>query len=181
MSDYKYSTGTGSEKTACAVGRDLGISSKFSIEICRWLRYRNLQNAKKLLEIVMERKTAVPFLKFTQDLGHKPGKMTSGRYPYKASEAILGVLKSVEKNAAFKNLDTDNLKIIHMCAQKASSPMHSGRHGGRAMKRTHIEIVVAEQKTAQKKGESAAHKKTSNTSSNASKSKESKSSLEAKQ
>lgn len=177
MSDYKYSTRTGNEKTACAVGRDLGISSKFSIEICRWLRYRNLQNAKKLLETVMDKKTAVPFLKFTQDLGHKPGKMASGRYPYNASKAILEALESAEKNAAFKNLDTDNLKIIHMSAQKASSPMHSGRHGGRAMKRTHIEIVVAEQKAAAQKTESAKPKKESSPKI----SKESKAFPEAKQ
>lgn len=147
MTVYGYSTQLQGEHTACASGRDLGMSTKASVEICRWIRYRNLQKAKNLLQLVLEKKLAVPYLKFIQDVGHKPG-IRSGRYPVKAVKEILTLLESVEKNAVFKNLNVDNLKIVHINAHKASTPMQQGRHGGRVMKRTHVEIVVAEEKSA---------------------------------
>jgi large subunit ribosomal protein L22 len=149
MTNYRYSTETGKEATACAAGRDLSISTKFSVEICRLLRYRNLQKAKNLLVLALEKKRAIPFKRHICDLGHKPG-MAAGRYPIKACEGIMEVLNSVEKNAVFKNMNPDNLKIIHICAQMASRPRHPGRHGGRKSKRSHIEIVVAEEKPVQK-------------------------------
>ncbi len=148
MATYRYSTQLDNEHTARAAGRDLSISTKASVEICRWLRYRDLQKAKRLLEMVMQKKLAVPYVRFNRDVGHKPGNMTAGRYPYKASKEFFNLLTLVEKNAAFKNLDTENLKIVHLNAHKASVPMHYGRQGARAMKRTHVEVVVAEQKPA---------------------------------
>ncbi|MFA5142402.1 MAG: 50S ribosomal protein L22 [Candidatus Woesearchaeota archaeon] len=154
MADYNYSTQINGEKTARAVGRDLGISTKFSIEICRLIRYKNLKKAKALLELTLDMKRAIPFKRAVFDLGHKPG-MAAGRFPLKACEGILEILNSVEKNAAFKNLDVNNLKIVHINAQKASRPYHPGRQSGTKHKRSHIEIVVAEQKAPK-----AAEKKT---------------------
>ena len=143
MASYKYSTQLKNEQTACAVGRDLGISTKAGVEICRWLRYRNLYKAKNLLQMVMDKKMAVPYFRFNTDVGHKPG-IKSGRFPFNASKEILSLLNSAEKNAVFKNLEIENLKIVHINAQKASAPTQNGRHGGRVMKRTHVEVVLAE-------------------------------------
>ncbi|MBS3112684.1 50S ribosomal protein L22 [Candidatus Woesearchaeota archaeon] len=147
MAIYGYSTKLNGEHVARASGRDLGISTKTSIEICRWLRYRNLQKAKNLLEKVIIKKVAVPYLRFNTKMGHKPG-ITSGGYPISAAKEILRLLNSVEKNAQSKSLNIETLKIIHMNAHKASTPVHAGRHGGRVMKRTHVEILVAEEKPA---------------------------------
>lgn len=152
MAEYKYAFQKfNKELMSRAVGRDLGISSKQSIEICKYLRHRKLQQAKKTLERVIKKEQAIPFTRFTNGLGHRPGKMSSGRYPFKASTAILKLLESVEANAQTKGLNTGELEIVHLSAQRAAMPMHSGRHHGTQFKRTHIEIVVQETvKTADK-------------------------------
>ncbi len=101
---------------------------------------------------------AVPFKRFIQDLGHKAG-MSAGRYPQKAAKEILRLLNSVEANAQVKGLDTSNLKIIKILANKASIPSTGRRHRG-AAKRTHVEVEVRERfagkKEETKKTESAA-------------------------
>ena len=50
-------------------------------------------------------------------------------------------------NAQFKGLNTANLVITHINANKASKVMHSGRKRSRSAKRTNVEIVVQEKAT----------------------------------
>ncbi|MBI4441151.1 50S ribosomal protein L22 [Candidatus Woesearchaeota archaeon] len=145
---YHYATQLNNEHTARAVGRSLPISTKFSVEICNHLRHRKLEDAKKILERVTMLREAIPMKRYTFDLGHKPGSVGPGRYPVKACKNILELLDSVEANAQFKGLNTSLLQIVHICAHKASIPMHGGRRGGRKNKRTHLEVVV--QETAEK-------------------------------
>lgn len=148
MAEYKYAfQNFNKELMARAVGRDLRVSSKQAIEICNYLRHRKLQQAKNILQRVLEQKQAIPFRKYTNGLGHRRGKMASGRYPMKASEAFLKLLESVEANAQTKGLNTGELEIIHFCTHRATKPMHQGRHGGREMKSSHIEVVVKESKS----------------------------------
>lgn len=150
MTNNKYAFGKfNSELMARALGRDMAISTKQSIEIANHLRHRKLTQAKSLMEMVIKKKHAVPFKRFTDGVGHRPGKLASGRYPVKAAKAFLKLLESVEANAQTKGLNTSELEIIHICAHKAHSPVHYGRHSGREFKRSHIEIVV--QETAGKK------------------------------
>lgn len=133
------------ENYAKAMGKDLPISTKHSAEICRHLRGRDLQKAKKILQDVIAMKKAIPFKKYTRDVGHKPG-IASGRYPIKASQAILKLLNDVEANAQVRGLSSNDLVIHHFCAHLASRPWHYGRVSRRKMKRTHVEIVVTEKK-----------------------------------
>lgn len=145
MSKHKYAfQNFNKELMARAVGRDLEISPKQTIEICNYLRHRRLSQAKKLLEEVIEEKRAIPFKRFTNGLGHRRGKIASGRYPKKASAACLRILETVEANAQSKGLNTSKLRIIHLCAHRAHEPLHQGRSAGRACKRAHLEIVVQE-------------------------------------
>ncbi len=150
MTKNKYAFGKfNSELMARALGRDVAVSTKQSIEIANHLRHRKLTQAKSLMEMVIQKKHAVPFKRFTDGVGHRPGKLASGRYPVKAAKAFLNLLESVEANAQTKGLNTSELEIIHICAHKAHSPVHYGRHSGREFKRSHIEVVV--QETAGKK------------------------------
>ncbi len=157
MTDHKYAfQGFNKELMARALGRDLGISAKQSIEICNYLRKRKLTQAKLLLAEVIVKKRAIPFKRFTNGLGHRSGKLASGRYPIKACTAILKLLELIEANAQTKGLNTNELEIIHICAHKAHSPVHYGRNQGREFKRTHVEVVVQEtvaktKKTTEKK------------------------------
>ncbi len=153
--DYAFQT-FDKELMARANGRDMAISTKVAIEICNYLRKRKLVQAKMLLQGVVEKKQAIPYKRFTDGVGHRSGKLASGRYPIKASRAILKLLESAEANAQTKGLNTADLEIVHMCANKAHSPVHYGRHSGREFKRTHVEVVLQE---TTKKEDSKAEKK----------------------
>ncbi|MBS3138088.1 50S ribosomal protein L22 [Candidatus Woesearchaeota archaeon] len=138
---------------AKAVGRDLPISMKHSVEVCAFVKGKDLQHAKQLLKEVIVLKRAVPYYRFNQDLGHKKG-MASGRYPQKTAKEILKVIESAEVNAQFKGMNTSRLRIAHLAAHLASRPFQSGRHRGRKMKRTHIEVIVQEYKKQDKEQKS---------------------------
>jgi large subunit ribosomal protein L22 len=149
MVGHKYAYQT-NENQAKAVGRDLGISTKTSVEVCRFLRGKNLVRAKKELSQVMKKDLAVPYKRYNKDTPHRT-KLGPGRYPHNVAEGILNVLEGVTSNAQSKGLSTAKLSIVHICAHKASSPMRGGRRRGREGKRTHIEVVVQETKQKEKK------------------------------
>ena len=150
MADYRYSYNGPEEGTAKAMLRDIGISTKVSIEISNYLRGKSTAKAKRLLELVLEKKHAIPFKRFTDGVGHKSGPLDAGRYPQKASKAFLDLIKLAEANASHKGL-ADELQIIHLLTHKASTPYHYGRQSRRKMKRSHIEIVIKEVEGAKKK------------------------------
>ena len=134
---------------ARVVGRSLPISTKFSIEVCAFIRNKKTSEAKKLLSQVITGKKAIPFKRFNKDLSHKP-KIGPGRYPIKVIEEVIDLLDSVEANAQFKGLNTANLQITHINAHLASRPWHYGRQRRRKSKRTHIEVVVQEKRENKK-------------------------------
>ena len=130
------------KEIAKASATSLPISTKKSIEVCNFLRNKRLEKAKAILERVIEKKEAIPFKRFGSDTGHKKGVIGSGRYPQKTAKEILKLLNSVEANAQFKGLNTDDLKIIQLIANRASAPWRFGRKRRRKAKRTHIEVIV---------------------------------------
>lgn len=152
MAKYGYSFQSyDAEKMARAVGRDLSISTKQSIEICKFLRRKNIQKAKAFLNDVVAKKRAVPYKTFTGGAAHRPGQMAGGKYPMTAAAAILSVIENAEANAQQKGLNTANLSLVHLSAQQAAKPHHAGRFRGRRMKRSHVEVVVAEAAKAEKR------------------------------
>ena len=142
------------EKKAIANGRDLDISTRQAVEVCSWIKGERTEKAKMMLENVINKKVPVPYKRYLEGAGHKPG-MGAGRYPWKCAKAILKIVKLAEANAANKGLSSQ-LFISAAVANKASIPIHYGRHGGRKMKRTHVFIEVKEynEKEPKKKGKS---------------------------
>ncbi len=152
MPRFGYSvTGLDPDKTAIASGRELDISHKHAREICREIKGMKLEKAKEYLEDVTKLKRSVPFRRHHKKVGHRSDLVGwhTGRYPEKAAGKILEILESVEKNAEFKGLQVDKLKIIH-----------ASGYPGRKLKRifyrafrtsspkintlTHVEIAVEE-------------------------------------
>ena len=131
------------EHMAIAKGISLPISFKQSVEICRFIKDRNIDNAKEILQKVIDKKAAIPFRRYNWDLGHKK-KIGPARYPEKASKEFIKLIENVEANAQFKGLNTSNLIITHISAHKAGKAWHFGRKSRRKMKRTNVEIVVEE-------------------------------------
>lgn len=135
---------------ARALGRDLGVSTKESIEICRHIKDKNIVDAKKMLSAAVELKRPIALSRFNQKVAHKPG-MGPGRYLCSTAKSILSVLENLETNAQQKGLSTANLVIVHACAHQAARPFHASRKRGRRMKRTHVEIVCEEKAVERKK------------------------------
>ena len=139
---------------ARARGIAMPISFKHSVEICRFIKNKNINDAKKILEKVMLKEIAIPFKKYNFDLGHKT-KIGPGRYPEKASKQFIKLIEEVEANAQFKGLNTSNLVITHISAHNSGKAWHYGRKSRRKMKRTNVEIVIEEKgKIDNKKNES---------------------------
>ena len=156
MSQYKYSAII-NEHRARAVGLLMPISTKQSIEICKLIRGKNIQKAKKILNEAIDMKKPIPYTRFTDGAGHKHG-IGPGKYPVKACREILKLVNLVEANAQHKGLDTSSLEIIHICAKKGPKSWHYGRQSRIAMKRTHVEIVVEEKEVKKKETKKEAKK-----------------------
>lgn len=137
---FKYSTKM-TEKSACAVGVSLPISTKHSVEVCAALRHKTVEQAKKILEQVIAGKRAIHFGRRFHSVGHKKN-VGAGRFPKKACMEILKIIKSAETNAQYKGLNTAELVISCINAHK-SKRMRYGRRR-REGKSTHIEVIVEE-------------------------------------
>ena len=150
----KYDT----EHMTKAVGLNLPISTKMSVEICNVLRGMPVAKAKQLLEKVIQLQEPIPIRRFRRELAHKR-KIGPGRFPVVASKHLLQLLESVESNAQFKGLNTSELMINHLCVHKAATSWHYGRQRRRKMKRSHVEIIVKEQPKSETKPQDAQKKK----------------------
>jgi len=162
MADPKYSFQGMKEGMAKAMKRDAELSLKVALEMAAFLKGRKTSEAKKILERVLDMKQAIPFKRFTDGVGHRPGAgIAAGRYPQKASSIFIELIESAEANAQAKGLSSD-LKIIHLAPQKASGAYHYGRLRRRKFKRAHLEIVIQEaekeSKQKEKKAKTEEHK-----------------------
>lgn len=142
------------EKTVKASGREIRVSHKHAREVCRTIKGMTLNQAKTFLLDVMEKKKAVPFRRYQKKLGHRKGLVGAfaGRYPINAAQKTLKLLQQAQANAENKNLDTDNLQIIHAAAYrgmkvKRFTPRAHGRASPKFDTLTHIELVLAEKQT----------------------------------
>jgi large subunit ribosomal protein L22 len=137
-------------KTARVFGKNLRISPKHAVEIARALKGLTVEAAKDYLEMVQQKKRAVPFRRHKKKVGHKRlQKWYAGRYPVKASKRLFQLLEEVEANAEYKGLDIERLRIIHISAYKGRTfPGYQPRAYGRATpynhETTNVELIVEE-------------------------------------
>ena len=121
------------EKIATARGNDMKISLKQSMAICDFIKRKQIDVAIKELEEVTRMKRAIPM---KGEIPHRKGGFP-GRYPIKAAQVFIKILKSLSANASAKGMDTEKIKLF-ASANKASRPHRSGKYSGRKFKRTHI-------------------------------------------
>ena len=133
------------EIIAKATGKDLPISTKYSIEICNFIRGNKLKLAKKRLMDAIDKKAAIPFKMFTKDMGHKRN-IAAGKYADNACGTILSIIESAEANARNKGLNIENLLVKSIIVNRAARPYRYGRKKRVKMKRTHVEVVLSEAK-----------------------------------
>ncbi len=138
------------EPCAKAYGRELRISPKDAVEICRVIKGMKLENAKQFLQKVQKKKVPVPYRTHKKKLAHKRGIPGAGAYPVKAAKELLKVLKNVEENAKYKGLDVERLRIVHASAYKGIivpgiMPRAFGRATPANKPLTNVEIIVKEE------------------------------------
>lgn len=134
-------------------GKDLPLSYKTSGAVCRFIKNKNPQKAIELLELVIQKKLAIPY---RGESAHKKGMRygySRAQYPEKASNYFIKLLKSLVANAKNSNMDAEKTIITIAKADKASTPMRGTRmgFGRKKFKRAHVFLEARESK--EKKGE----------------------------
>ena len=136
------------ERTVKCAGRELRISPKHAVEICRTLKGMKLEKAKSFLETVVKKQNPVAFRRYKKEVPHRSlsENWYAGRYPVKAAGKILNVLKELEANAEYKGLDVEKLKIVHAAAHRGLKirnyiPRAFGRSTPSFETLTHVELV----------------------------------------
>ena len=134
-----------------ASGREVDVSPKNTREVCKTINGMFVKDAKDYLELVKEKKTAVPFRRYKRGGAHRSevNGFHAGAYPVKAASKVLEVLANLEANAEFKGRDLDRLKIIHAAAlrgrvTRAYTPRAQGRSSPSFNTLVHIELVATE-------------------------------------
>ena len=136
-------TGFEAGRMARAAVRDVAVSFKSSVMVARALRGLPSDKALLFLQRVMRKEAAVPFTRFTNGAGHRRG-IGPGKYPVKAAASFLELLKQGVANAENKGL-SGPFRIVHVLANEGGRPLHPGSRRSRLMKRTHLELVLAEE------------------------------------
>ncbi len=137
------------EPCARAMGKELRISPKDAVEICREIRGLRLREAQAYLQEVAEGKRAVPYRRHRKKVPHHRGTKGAGAYPVKAAKAILQVLKNAEANAIYKGLDVERLRVVHASACKGITipgilPRAFGRATPYNKPLTNVQIILKE-------------------------------------
>lgn len=137
------------EITACARGTDMRCSPKASRNIARTIKGMRLEDAKVFLEEVIDKKTPVPYTVRYRKIKHRKGGVGPGAFPVKAAGHVLDILKNAENNAQYKDLETDNLRIVHASAYRGFTfpgwrPRAHGRASQHNEQTTNLEIVLGE-------------------------------------
>jgi len=130
----------GKKEEAKARGKDLNISTKHSVAICRFIKNKRIEKAIFDLEQVIKKKKAIPM---KGEIPHRKGKgMERGRYPVKACKVFIKLLKDLAANSIVNGLEEPYIYIAK--ADKASRPYR--RFGSRRFKRTHVLLVARDRK-----------------------------------
>ncbi len=148
MSKLGYSMKIDPEGTSKAIGRELNISPKVSVEVCREIKGMMVEDAMQYLEDVIALKRPVRYHRYNKQVGHRKGKnFGPGRYPKKVASAILDVVSHAQHNAEYKGLDSDNMKIIHVSSHRGLTvegymPRAHGRSTPFNHERVNVEVVL---------------------------------------
>ncbi len=136
------------DTTVRAMGRELPISPKKAVELCRALRGKSVEDAKAYLERVIAMEQPVPMKRYKTMIAHKRG-VGPGRFPVKVARHVLMVLQSAEENAGYKGLDVESMRIKVIAAHKGAilkgtMPRAQGRATAWNQDTVNLEVVLEE-------------------------------------
>merc|ERR1712072_687898 len=151
--------------TSCkAKGSDLRVHFKNTRETAAAIKNMRLEDAKKYLEDVIDKKRAVPFRRFCGGVGRTaqaaaaplPGTNGQARWPKKSCQFLLGLLRNAEANAEMKDLDVDRMFITHIQVNRAVQQRRRtyrahGRINPYMSSPCHVEMILSQQEVNVKK------------------------------
>ncbi len=154
MARINYSVDIKDEHSVRAIGRELDISSKDSMELCKILKGMSFEKAEQYLKRVIDLKQAVPYKRYLRIVAHKLN-IGPGRFPKKAALRILKTLEKAKSYADTKNLDVENLYIYHIASHKGRVYKKRifrayGRSTPFDKKTTNIEVILKEKESERK-------------------------------
>jgi len=126
---------------AIVKGVSVPISTKYAVNICRFIKNKSPENAIKDLELVLLHKKAIPM---KGEYAHKKGIKTGGRYPKDASIRLIKIIKNLSSNAYVNGIE--NPIIFEAYANKAYRPR--GNFGRWKRKRTNLVIKIKEKNSS---------------------------------
>ena len=133
--------------------KSVPVSTKYSMNICKFIKGKRIGDAIRDLEQVMLLKKAVPM---KGEYSHRKGKgMSGGAFPQRAAGHFIILLKSLAGNA--NNHEIDEPIIIEARANWTPTPR--GRFGRVKRKRTHITLRAIEMKVKGNKNKKPEEKK----------------------
>ena len=77
-------------------GKNVPLSTKDAIAICKFIKNKSIKKAIEDLEQVLILKKAIPM---KGEIPHRKGKIMSGRFPIRASKRFIELLKNLQGNA----------------------------------------------------------------------------------
>lgn len=150
---YNYTGAYDTSHMARAFSTNQPASVKYSLEIARCIKGKNVDDSMKWLGLISEGKAYLPLRTYHKKVPHRKGNPTfgtkSGRYPQRTCGVWINLLNTVKANADVKGLDTKKLRIVHANATHGFQRIRNqaqGRISGkqRKAKSTHIEVIVRE-------------------------------------
>ena len=123
--------------------KNIPVSTKVAVAICKFINKKTIENAIKDLEDVSKLKKAVPM---KGEIPHRKGRIMSGRFPIKAAKEFIVLLKSLQGNAI--QHDVEEPIINEAIANKGMGVY--GR-AGRMKKRSNVKIICKEKKLIKQK------------------------------
>lgn len=125
--------------SAKAYGNSMPVSTKVAAAICKFIKNKTPKKAIEDLGEVVMLKKAVPM---KGEIPHRKGKIMSGRFPKRAAEGFLVIVKNLASNADQNDMEAP--VIVEAIANKAQRPY--GKGGRWKRKRTHVTLTVKEKK-----------------------------------
>jgi large subunit ribosomal protein L22 len=127
------------KEEAIAKSNKLPISKKHATYICNFIKGKKIDESIFQLNEVLKFKRAIPF---KGEIPHRKGKgIMSGRYPIKAVQNMINILKALKGNVIVNGMDLEKIRIYIATSSWSSRPL---RRGNRKSKRTNVILKAKE-------------------------------------
>ncbi|RLI96237.1 MAG: hypothetical protein DRO99_04790 [Candidatus Aenigmatarchaeota archaeon] len=124
----KYAYNPNPKKSVKVYGRNMRISTKHSVAVCRAITGTTLARAKRLLQNILDEKVSL-----------------DGKYYTSTVNEVMGLLNVAESNAESKGLDTEKM-VVHASAHRGFNYRTPRRFklARRTARMTNLQIVLEE-------------------------------------